>query len=985
MSGGHSRDVSLNRSHSGRDSDGDVHRRGRHHHDRGDSSSDRHDHRGIQQQEQQHYHHHHHIDDGGEENGNDNEDVYNSDGGNQMAAKQPQFFKETPRGTGVWRVDHLAGGHTWPRFIVGGLPRFAGRHARRHGAREQEFQYGGADCSKRGGVAKREEEQWVSDDHRVRFHADVSGGTPAAVGGEGPATTDAAVTESAPVAFSRGKKHHALLGADVYTGLHLACLNGSVSRARREVSFGADVNAPASGDGDGASPLHLACRCGSDEVVRLLLSEGADAGQTNIHGESPLHYAAAGGHEIIAARLLAAGSATASAADSRGRTPLHNACDGDTTPDASDSGRVNVARLLVNAGADPGARTTPAMPMPPVAAPSPTNTGVCGAHRQGVAAATGVGGAGLAGSNRGELTGAQPNANAVAAVEGLVVGAGARAGDGVGAGVKVGAGSGADGSDGGGGRRDGREAGMTPLHFACRSGSAELAEYLLRVGASALAKDDGGCQPGDDFSCWVSSEKRHAVETVLQSGRGRQEVSELRKVVASLTERMVATEARGAALASENHGLAERLHQQETRTKGHEQQIAVLEGEVARQRVAIDDGLRRESAFKNETAELANQTRRLGRGIRELAETSPQLREVVRALSGRVDELKKDGEVMGDLSRRLEACEGRLQTRVAELAGKVEGVERSHPPAPQACACSGKLEAVAAKIGVLSGGHGAALRRLDDLTSDVSALERTAKLAEVASITKLDLQAHELGALVERRVAQLRSEVDVQLARAWQLVGRGAGVGGSGGLAAARDGASMARSSILSPRRDGRGVGGSGDGGGDRALTDMVLALQLRVGELDCEVLKRSSSVPRDSVFDAGLRASAATGGGRNIGISGSSVTGTGIGTTGTGDNGGSGGGTPWLNSSGATSDNHHVRFKRNHHHCCTRTGQGAMKSSGKINKALTKARKCRKGLYASRRSSDGGIGAGEEGAGADSEEDVERRLKRLEDAIFLL
>ena len=150
-------------------------------------------------------------------------------------------------------------------------------------------------------------------------------------------------------------------------------------------------------------------------------------------------------------------------------------------------------------------------------------------------------------------------------------------------------------------------------------------------------------------------------------------------------------------------------------------------------------------------------------------------------------------------------------------------------------------------------------------------------------------------------------------------------------------------------------------------------------------IIKRSSSVPRDSVFDAGLRASAATGGGRNIGISGSSVTGTGIGTTGTGDNGGSGGGTPWLNSSGATFDNHHVRFKRNHHHCCTRTGQGAMKSSGKVNKAPTKARKCRKGLYASRRSSDGGIGAGEEGAGADSEEDVERRLKRLEDAIFLL
>ena len=262
-------------------------------------------------------------------------------------------------------------------------------------------------------------------------------------------------------------------------------------------------------------------------------------------------------NQIIAARLLAAGSATASAADSRGRTPLHNACDGDTTPDASfqlpgqqqsragdatksrgatpfpsaansgsaasavsvtvapaatttnaatasvgtapaaddyptrgpgsDSGRVNVARLLVNAGADPGARTTPAMPTPPVAAPSPASTGVCGVHRQGVAAATGVGGAGLAGKKRGELTGAQPNATAVAAMGGQVVGAGARAGAGVGASVEVGVGSGADGSDGGGGRRDGREAGMTPLHFACRSGSAELAEYLLRVGASVSA------------------------------------------------------------------------------------------------------------------------------------------------------------------------------------------------------------------------------------------------------------------------------------------------------------------------------------------------------------------------------------------------------------------------------------------------------------------------------------------------------------------
>ena len=45
-------------------------------------------------------------------------------------------------------------------------------------------------------------------------------------------------------------------------------------------------------------------------------------------------------------------------------------------------------------------------------------------------------------------------------------------------------------------------------------------------------------------------------------------------------------------------------------------------------------------------------------------------------------------------------------------------------------------------MGVLSGGHGAALRRLDDLTSDVSAVKRAMKHAEVESVTKLDLQAH---------------------------------------------------------------------------------------------------------------------------------------------------------------------------------------------------------------------------------------------------
>lgn len=75
--------------------------------------------------------------------------------------------------------------------------------------------------------------------------------------------------------------------------------------------------------------------------------------------------------------------------------------------------------------------------------------------------------------------------------------------------------------------------------------------------------------------------------------------------------------------------------------------------------------LRVRSAFKNETAELANQTRRLGRGVRELAETSPQLREVVRALSGRVDGLKAEGEVSDNIQHRLDRVDdGKKKTEV---------------------------------------------------------------------------------------------------------------------------------------------------------------------------------------------------------------------------------------------------------------------------------------------------------------------------------
>ncbi|MFA5190269.1 MAG: ankyrin repeat domain-containing protein [Verrucomicrobiia bacterium] len=132
---------------------------------------------------------------------------------------------------------------------------------------------------------------------------------------------------------------------------------------------GADVNA---GDDSGETPLHVAVQspAAAKTVVEVLLTHGADVNARSKSGSTPLHNA---GNKSVAEALLAHG-ADANAKSHYGDTPLHKTRDGGVaevllrhkanieamnldgwTPlyQAVFFGRVDVARVLLTAGANP--------------------------------------------------------------------------------------------------------------------------------------------------------------------------------------------------------------------------------------------------------------------------------------------------------------------------------------------------------------------------------------------------------------------------------------------------------------------------------------------------------------------------------------------------------------------------------------------------------------------------------------------------------
>jgi len=107
-----------------------------------------------------------------------------------------------------------------------------------------------------------------------------------------------------------------------------------------------DAHAP-----DGWTPLHLAGHFRQTAVIDVLLAYGADvnAVSRNSDANAPLHAAAAGGADTTVMRRLVEAGARVNHRQSGGYTALH---------EVAAIGNVDVARLLLDAGAAPDARNT---------------------------------------------------------------------------------------------------------------------------------------------------------------------------------------------------------------------------------------------------------------------------------------------------------------------------------------------------------------------------------------------------------------------------------------------------------------------------------------------------------------------------------------------------------------------------------------------------------------------------------------------------
>ncbi|XP_014663141.1 PREDICTED: putative ankyrin repeat protein RF_0381 [Priapulus caudatus] len=172
-----------------------------------------------------------------------------------------------------------------------------------------------------------------------------------------------------------------------WTSLHIAVCSGRLDIVRLLLEAGAD---PSVADTEsGMTPLMMAVRKGNEAAVQMLLSHGADPNAADSQGQTSLYYAAtsvyfeASSGRLNIMRLLLEAGADPNAADTKsGRTPLMRAVvqmllshgadanaaslQGQTSLyyaatsgyDRASSGRLNIMRLLLEAGAVPNVAHT---------------------------------------------------------------------------------------------------------------------------------------------------------------------------------------------------------------------------------------------------------------------------------------------------------------------------------------------------------------------------------------------------------------------------------------------------------------------------------------------------------------------------------------------------------------------------------------------------------------------------------------------------
>jgi ankyrin repeat protein len=120
-------------------------------------------------------------------------------------------------------------------------------------------------------------------------------------------------------AMDDGANGESLVGVAGITGLHIACLLGSLDEVKQLHGQGADVSVTTDRN---ETPLHLAALSGAEDVIGFLMDAGADMAAVDHEDRSVLHWAILGSGVDVVKYLVDVKSVAATFDPSGGYPPL---------------------------------------------------------------------------------------------------------------------------------------------------------------------------------------------------------------------------------------------------------------------------------------------------------------------------------------------------------------------------------------------------------------------------------------------------------------------------------------------------------------------------------------------------------------------------------------------------------------------------------------------------------------------------------------